>query len=45
MGMRALPSFEGLQRGFVVQRFLRQVLVVQPDEAMKRLLQIVCEPS
>lgn len=41
MGMRGLPSFERLKRGFVVQGFLRQVFVVQPDVAMQRLLQVL----
>lgn len=39
--MRALPSFQCLQRGLVVQGFLRQRLIVQPDVAVQRLLQVL----
>jgi len=39
--MGCLPPFEGLNRGFVLQGFLRQVFVVQPDVAMQSLFQVL----
>jgi hypothetical protein len=33
--MRFLPSFESLNRGFVVQGFLGQVFVIQPNVSMQ----------
>ncbi|MPN18767.1 hypothetical protein SDC9_166130 [bioreactor metagenome] len=36
-----LPALECLNRRVVPQRFLRQVLVVQPHKAVQRLLQIL----
>lgn len=39
--MALLPSFERLDGSFVMQRLLGYSVVVQPDEAVQRLLQIV----
>lgn len=39
--MRSLRSLEGLNRSLVIENFLRQMLVVEPDEAVQGLLQIV----
>jgi len=38
--MALLPSFERLDGSFVMQRLLRYSVVVQPDEAVQRLLQV-----
>jgi hypothetical protein len=39
--MGFLPSFESLNRGFVVQSLLWQVFVVQPNVSMQSLLQVL----
>lgn len=41
LGMAVLPSFECLNRGFVVERLLHQVMVVEPDVAQQSGLQIL----
>lgn len=37
-----LPPFHRLDRRLVVQGFLRQMLVVRPDVAQQRFLQVLC---